>query len=85
MRHQLKRSFNPVYHIGLVANAVSHITSSFSWAPAISKMTALGSNVVIVYIDVNSGCEDADWPVYICVISILIARTLYPEAKPYIA
>ena len=45
LRHQPKRSFNPVNHMGLVSNAVSRITFFFGQAPAISKMTSLGSNV----------------------------------------
>ena len=32
---------------GLVCYAVSHIAFSFGWAPAISKMTSLGSNAPI--------------------------------------
>ena len=36
------------YSTGLDAYAVSHIFAFFGWAPAISKMTSLGSNAQIV-------------------------------------
>ena len=50
---------------GLDYNAVSHIILFFGWAPAISKMTPLGSNAKIVYTLVNIKREDMICPINI--------------------
>ena len=67
MRHQPKRSSSPGYLIitnrGLGSDTASHIITLFGWAPAISKMTFTGFHAQIIYINVNRGCEDKDWPV----------------------